>query len=90
MVQKAFNIREGWGRADDWLPPRVLDEALPDGPGKGSFMSEEELNLMLDDYYQARGWTPDGLIPQGKLKDLGLDETGKISGALDATKIRGL
>ncbi len=26
-LKKAFNIREGWQRADDWLPPRLFKDA---------------------------------------------------------------
>mgnify|MGYP005843616913 CR=1 FL=1 len=73
-LKKAFNIREGWTRADDWLPPRVLEDPLPSGPGKGMVITPEELRFEIDDYYQARGWTRDGLIPQSKLIELGLED----------------
>ncbi len=71
-VKKAFNIREGWTRKDDWLPPRVFRDPLPTGVAKGTVLGEDELNLMIDDYYAARGWTTEGLIPSAKLEDLGL------------------
>jgi aldehyde:ferredoxin oxidoreductase len=29
---------------------------------------------MIDGYYEARGWTPDGLIPPEKLAELGLED----------------
>jgi aldehyde:ferredoxin oxidoreductase len=35
-LKKAFNIREGWTRADDTLPPRILEDPVPAGPSKGS------------------------------------------------------
>lgn len=80
-LKKAFNIREGWTRKDDWLPPRVFRDALPTGVAKGVHLTEEELNLMIDDYYRARGWTGDGLIPKAKLEELGLSEIAQTIGA---------
>ncbi len=71
-LRKLFNIREGWTRADDGLPPRALSEALSDAPVKGVRLTRRELDDMIDGYYRARGWTADGLIPDGKLAELGL------------------
>ena len=71
-LKKLFNIREGWTRQDDTLPPRALDEKLPDGVGEGVGLPAEELDLMIAAYYRARGWDEDGLIPDSKLHDLGL------------------
>jgi aldehyde:ferredoxin oxidoreductase len=72
-LKKLFNIREGWTRADDTLPPRCLTEPLADGPGAGERLTREELDLMITGYYAARGWTADGLIPPAKLHELALD-----------------
>jgi len=79
-LKKAFNIREGWTMADDWLPPRVLHDPLPSGPGKGVYMTADELRLLIDDYYQAHGWTPEGLIPKSKLIALGLEDIAEEIG----------
>jgi len=73
-LKKYFNIREGWTKKDDWLPARLLEEPLPDGGDKGTTLTPEELRLMIDDYYAARGWTEDGLIPPEKLAELGLED----------------
>jgi aldehyde:ferredoxin oxidoreductase len=73
-LKKAFNIREGWRREDDTLPSRILTDALTDGAAQGVGLSQAELDLMIDGYYRARGWTSDGLIPQAKLRQLGLDD----------------
>jgi aldehyde:ferredoxin oxidoreductase len=43
------------------------------GEGKGTVISEEGLRLMIGDYYRARGWTAEGLIPEDKLRALGLE-----------------
>jgi aldehyde:ferredoxin oxidoreductase len=71
-LKKAFNIREGWTRADDWLPPRILEDPLPTGVAVGQRVAPAELTLMIDSYYEARGWSEDGLIPDQKLADLGM------------------
>jgi aldehyde:ferredoxin oxidoreductase len=71
-LKKLFNIREGWTRCDDTLPPRVLQEKLPSGVVAGVGLTREELDYMIGGYYLARGWTEDGLIPAAKLAELGL------------------
>ncbi len=74
-IKKAFNIRQGWKRGDDWLPPRLFSDPVTDGEGKGTVISEEGFSLMIGDYYQARGWTAEGLIPEDKLRTLELDDS---------------
>ncbi len=69
-LQKAFNVREGFSRADDTLPKRLLKEPLPDGPAKGQVVNLEPL---LDAYYEFRGWDSDGKPTPEKLKDLELE-----------------
>ena len=73
-LKKLFNIREGWTRKDDTLPPRALDEKLPGGVAEGVGLPREELDLMIAAYYRARDWDKDGLIPEAKLRELGLLE----------------
>ncbi len=73
-LKKLFNIREGWTRADDTLPPRSLQEPLPTGVSAGVGLTQAELDFMVAGYYQARGWTADGLIPPEKLAELELAE----------------
>ena len=71
-LKKLFNVREGWHRSDDTLPPRALQEALPSGVAAGVGLAQEELDFMIGGYYCARGWNDDGLIPEEKLGELGL------------------
>jgi len=71
-LKKLFNIREGWSTDDDWLPGRLLSEALPTGVGAGVRLSPDELRQMIRSYYQARGWDDHGLIPESKLAELNL------------------
>ncbi len=72
---KLFNIREGLGRKDDTLPYKVMHQPITDeGPSKGAYVTQEELDLLLDDYYEARGWTKEGVPTVEKLKELGMDD----------------
>ena len=57
-LERKFNIREGFSREDDTLPPRFLNEPLPEGMAKGKKV--EGLDIMLDEYYQIRGWDKEG------------------------------
>ncbi len=77
-LKKAINIREGWRRADDWLPPRLLQEPLDIGEGEGAVVSEGDLAAAIDGYYRDRGWTAEGLVPDQKLAALGLDDVPRI------------
>jgi aldehyde:ferredoxin oxidoreductase len=79
-LEKAFNIREGWTRKDDHLPSRVMRDPIPEGIAKGSLVTQEELDLMLDGYYEARGWTKAGLIPKKKLIEIGLTDIAEEVG----------
>ena len=78
-LKKLFNIREGWTRDDDILPPRALAETLPDGVAAGVGLSKPDLDMMIDAYYQAREWNPDGSIPESKLAGLSLDTLNPVA-----------
>ena len=72
-IARLFNFRAGFTRADDTLPARLMEEAIPGGPSKGQMISREELNKMLDEYYEARGWDKEkGMPTKEKLSELGL------------------
>jgi aldehyde:ferredoxin oxidoreductase len=78
-LARLINIREGLSRKDDTLPWKVMNEPIPDdGPVKGAVVTEEELDLLLDDYYQARGWTLEGVPTTAKLKELGMEDLNGI------------
>jgi aldehyde:ferredoxin oxidoreductase len=53
---RLFNIREGFSRKDDTFPPRLMNEAIKSGASAGQLISQADLDLMLDEYYEARGW----------------------------------
>lgn len=74
-LEKCFNVREGLDRSYDRLPWRIMNEPLPDGPVKGFQNTPEELNRMLDEYYELHGWDKLTSWPtHGVLRDLGLDD----------------
>ena len=73
-LKKLFNIREGWAREDDTLPPRTLQEKLPSGIAQGIGLTREDLDMMIAGYYRARGWTEGGQIPDTKVRQLGLED----------------
>jgi aldehyde:ferredoxin oxidoreductase len=79
-LARLFNIREGKGtREFDTLPWKIENAPVPeDGPAKGAFVSDEEFQVGLDDYYAARGWTLDGVPTVEKLEELGLGEYASI------------
>lgn len=77
---RAINVREGFRRRDDRIPPRWFEPLktnngveirLRDVTGKS--LSHEDVEALLDDYYKERGWEVETGIPsKQKLTDLGL------------------
>ncbi|MCJ7668143.1 MAG: aldehyde ferredoxin oxidoreductase C-terminal domain-containing protein [Anaerolineae bacterium] len=61
--------RPGVSAKDDTLPQRLLTHLRPSGKAEGLL---PDLGLMLREYYQLRGWTPDGFPSETRLKELGL------------------
>ncbi len=72
-LKRLINVRCGVSRKDDILPYRVMNEPIPDGPAKGRFCSKEDLDSMLDSYYELRGWDRNGIPAKEKLAELGLE-----------------
>ncbi len=79
-IKKAFNIREGWTRADDRLPYRWHHDPMKEGASAGHVVTEEELEYLKDLYYEAKGWTKEGLIPKAKLIELGMPDVAEAIG----------
>ena len=73
-LERLYNNRQGFTRADDTLPPRLLNEPSPDGPSKGWV---SHLEPMLEEYYRSRGWDQQGVPKPRKLEDLGLAELAR-------------
>ncbi len=56
-LEKDFNQKAGITGADDTLPARLLKESANSGPAQGKV---SELDVMLPEYYQLRGYSADG------------------------------
>ena len=70
IVKRLFNQREGWRPEDDWLPSRLLTEALPSGVAEGVGLSASELREMIGGYYEARELDANGFVTEARLGEL--------------------
>ncbi len=68
-LERLFNLKAGLTREDDTLPPRMLNEPVPSGFAKGGVA---ELDVMIPQYYEIRGWDPNGVPTKDKIDSLGL------------------
>ncbi len=68
-IERLFNTKAGFTRADDNLPDRLTKEGAPSGPGVGVTVN---LEPMLDDYYALRGWDNNGIPKRETLERLKL------------------
>ena len=71
-LKRMYNTRLGLSRKDDTLPSRLLTSKRKTG-GAAEFLPR--LGEQLSDYYEARGWTEEGLPTAGTLERLGLGFT---------------
>ncbi|MCB8966105.1 MAG: aldehyde ferredoxin oxidoreductase family protein [Ardenticatenaceae bacterium] len=67
-LERYFNNLAGFREGSDYLPKRFLEEPST-MPGSEGHVCE--LDLMLDEYYTARGWE-NGVVPEAKLKALAI------------------
>ena len=71
---RCFSAREGFTRDNDQLPIRFMEEPIPEGPMKGSYIPRETLERLKNDYYSYRGWDlKTGNPTREKLIELGLE-----------------
>ncbi len=68
-LKRLFNVRLGVRRQDDTLPVRLLTQDRGTGGAAGSL---PQLEKMLSEYYDLRGWDEEGIPRQEKLEALGL------------------
>ncbi len=62
-VERLFNLRAGFSRADDTLPDRFFGDYG---------IVQAEFEDALGEYYRFRGWDPEGVPSERKLEELGL------------------
>lgn len=68
-LERQYNLINGFTKADDTLPQRLLKDAMKIGPNQGQV---NKLDEMLPEYYQVRGWDAEGKPTQAKLEELNL------------------
>jgi aldehyde:ferredoxin oxidoreductase len=78
-LQKIFNLRAGLAKADDTLPPRLLQEPVASGPARGQVWQRQPL---LDEYYTVRGWDGEGRPTPLTLARLGITPALAQGGAI--------
>jgi aldehyde:ferredoxin oxidoreductase len=73
-LARVFNLREGFTKADDRLPRRVM-QAFNEGPLAGVEISQASFDWAIRRYYELLHWDPDSGIPSDEcLEQLGLTE----------------
>jgi len=73
VMARMYNLREGFTKQDDNIPPR-LTEPLLNGAASGERINPQVLKQAVQDYYAVMGWSEKTGIPgRGKLLSLGLD-----------------
>ncbi len=75
---RLFNVREGFGRDEDALPDRFTRPLKQGGPADGKAISEDDFETMLDDYYEQRGWTSDGVPTTETLERLEMESFAPV------------
>jgi aldehyde:ferredoxin oxidoreductase len=74
-LSRLFNLREGFTRADDTVPERLLEEPFAGGPSAGRRIGAAAFDESLAEYYSLRGWDERGVPREAKLAELGVDVT---------------
>ena len=72
-IERCFNAREGFDRKDDTLPRRMRREPLQKA-GPATDQMVVNLDHLLDEYYQALGYTAQGIPGIDRLQELDLPE----------------
>ena len=73
-LTRMFNVREGFSRKDDTMPPRMYLDPLPVGRPKNKVVTKEAFEKMLSEYYEIQGWDTDGRPTRETLITLGLGD----------------
>ena len=73
-LMRAFNAREGIGKAADVLPKKLFQPLAGKGPSAGVALTAEEFEHARESHYRLAGWDPaTGYPTTAKLRNLGLD-----------------
>ncbi len=71
-MTRAFNIREGMTKDDDYLPRRFF-VPFTSGPLNGVSLDKGELDRAIDTYYSMVGWDKNGVPTLAKLQELDIE-----------------
>jgi aldehyde:ferredoxin oxidoreductase len=77
---RAFWIREhpgAWSKEMDMPPSRWFNEPLSQGQLKGAKLDRQKYDVLLQIYYQKRGWNQSGVPTNATLDRLGLPDVAK-------------
>jgi aldehyde:ferredoxin oxidoreductase len=67
-LTRQFNVREGFDRKQDCLPPRLTEKR----EDTGWSIAAEDFERLLDEYYGLRGWDKEGRPTKATLKRLAI------------------
>lgn len=76
-LEKIFNLGAGFSREDDNLPGRCYEPIKGEG-SEQAVMTHGQFEMMLDEYYSARGWTEEGIPTRKKLQELGIERYARL------------
>ncbi len=68
-IERLYNLSAGIDPSQDTLPKRLLEDPIAEGPSKGEVARLSEL---LPEYYELRGWSPEGYPTDDTKAKLGL------------------
>jgi aldehyde:ferredoxin oxidoreductase len=63
---RLFNVKMGISRKDDYLPKRLMQEPLANGPLESQSVTRVDMDQMLDEYYGLRGWDENGIPKENR------------------------
>jgi aldehyde:ferredoxin oxidoreductase len=87
-LTRAFSVREvlNFGRHMDYPPQRLCQDPVKTGPNQGHCISMDEVHILLDEYYLARGWDENGVPTRETLERVGLAD---VAAELEAVRAHG-
>ncbi|MFW6003853.1 MAG: aldehyde ferredoxin oxidoreductase family protein [Halanaeroarchaeum sp.] len=78
-MTRLFNVREGFDRDDDSLPERLTVPTEDAGPATGNAIDRDAFETMLEEYYEKRGWSEEGVPEPETLSRLGIEDVAPAS-----------
>jgi aldehyde:ferredoxin oxidoreductase len=83
ILERAFNVREGWGRDLYEVSEKWYEQPFPEGVQKGVVLDKKIFNELVDKFLAFKGFDPKtGFPTRSKLEELDLDF---VADALEST-----